>query len=278
MQEGVAANGNGAIADGRIQTAGLILLFRKSDRPDRAAIRAVLSGVANAFVSFDPGDSQSSERTNWSSEHDGFAFGEANAWMELLVDGLTFDLVGLAPGPQVSGPPVEFRIDCSPDFELTDYEAIGLAPGPHLTGAGNSLVVAKVMAGLACRLAEGLGKVQGFYWLPSRSVTGPTFFISTVNAWIDGGPFPAIGLSAFRPDEGGGLRSVGLSFFTGQEVLLSPQLASDPASATRLTMRLVHQLALHGTLEDQEIITGPDGRKLELSPDEGGKLVRVRSI
>ena len=242
------------------------------------AIRAALSRVPNASISFDPGASQSSEGTSWSASGENGGESDANAWMELLVDGLTFDLVGLAPGPHVSGPPFAFRIDCPADIEIEDFEAIGLAPGPHLAGGANSLVVAKAMAGLAVRLADAVGKVAGFYWLPSRSVTGPSFFTTTVNSWIEGGPFPALGLSAFSTDGDGALRSIGLSFFTGQEVVLPVELCSDLASATRLAMRLVHQLVLHGPLEETQVIVGPDGRQLELRPDGSGNLVRVRPI
>ena len=276
--KGVAAIRNEAIGDGRVYTAGLILLFRKSERPDRAAIRAALSHVPKASISFDPGQSQGRENTSWAETLTDESLGDANAWLELLVEGLTFDLIGLAPGPQISAPPIEFRIDCPADLELSDYEAVGLAPGPHLSGGMQSLIVARSMAGLGVRLAEELGNVIAFYWLPSLSITGPEFFASTVDAWIEGGPFPALGLSAFRSTQSGGLTSVGLAFFTGQEVIVPSELASDPASATRLAMRLVNQLVVHGPLHDAQIVTGPDGRSLELSPDSERNVVRVRSV
>ena len=265
---------NEDIGDGRTHTAGLILLFPKSGRPDRAAIRSAVARVSNASVSYDPGESHSSSNNSWSSD----LAGSADAWIELLVNGLTFDMVGLAPGPSVSAPDIEFRIDCAGDLDLADYELVGLAPGPHLSGGARSLVVARSISGLACRLSEELGNVQGFFWLPSLSVTGPEFFTATVDAWIAGGPFPALGLSAFRATGDGGLESVGLSFFTGQELMLGSDLATDPAAATRLAMRLVHQLALHGPLEQPQIVMGPDGAQLNLEADSTGFYVKVTPI
>ena len=198
--------------------------------------------------------------------------------LELLLNGLTFDLVGLAPGPSVSVPEVEFRIDCPKDLDLNDFELVGLAPGPHLSGGANSLVIARVLNSLGTSLARELANVQGFFWLPSLSVTGPEFFTSAINAWIEGGPFPALGLSAFRLSPHGEMESVGLSFFIGQELLLAKELAQDPAAATRLGMRLVHHLALHGALEESQLVTGPDGAQLQLMPTEAGNKVKVTPV
>lgn len=223
------------------------------------------------MISYDPGESQAGGDSSWAGERSG----SADSWLELLVDGLTFDFVGLAPGPGISAPEVRFRIDCDKQLDLDDYDLVGLAPGPHLSGGARSLVVAKVLSGLGCDIARELGTVKGFYWLPSLSVTGPQLFTSSITAWVEGGPFPALGLTAFQVDGEGGLESVGLSFFTGQELVLSAELAGDPASATRLAMRLVHQLALHGTLDEDETVTGPDGARIILKPDEGGTKVKV---
>lgn len=235
---------------------------------------SALARLNNASVSYDPGEGHDSGTDSWSGE----LTGSADSWLELLVEGLTFDLVGLAPGPGVSAPEIEFRIDCAKDLDLDDYGLVGLAPGPHLSGGTRSLIVARALTGLGASLAKELGNVQGFFWLPSLSVTGSEFFTSSIDAWIAGGPFPALGLAAFRVEKDGGLESVGLSFFTGQELVLSKELADDPASATRLAMRLMHQLAMHGTLEEAQLVTGPDGAQLKLEPDASGSKVHVKPV
>lgn len=261
--------------DGRTDTAGLILLFEAGDRPAAPAIRDAVSRIPNTSISFDPSAEHPAFSNAFASELNEFSPVEANAWLELLVDGLTFDMMGLAPGPALSAPGIEFRVDFPANSDQSDFAMVGLAPGPHLIGGMRSLVVAKALAHLGCQIARQLGSVKGFFWLPSRSVTGTEFFCSTVTAWANGGPFPALGLTAFRAASDGGLESVGLDFFTGQEVRVPRQLASDRAAATRLAMRLVHQLALHGRLEASERITGPDGSPLQLEPIDGGRIVIV---
>ena len=277
MEGRVAKIRNEAIADARTQTAALALLFPKNGRPDRAAICAAIDKVPRTSVSFDPGLGDGKTGASWAEGMAGGTVAEANSWLELLVDGLTFDLVGLAPGPAINAPEIEFRIDCDPDLELGDFDLVGLAPGPHLAGGANSLFVAKVLVGLGCELATQIAGVRGFYWFPSRSITGSGFFRSTVTAWLEGGPFPALGLSAFRSCGDGSIESVGLAFFTGQEVRIQSQLAADATIATRLGIRLVHQLASHGPLNETESIVGPDGAGLQLEPIENGQIVLVRA-
>lgn len=262
--------------DGRSHTAGLILLFPRGKRPDRAAIMHALSNVPNAQVSHDPGESHADGAPLWTDDS-GDALG-GDAWLELLIDGLTFDLVGLAPGPGLVAPAIEFRIDFGHDQDLDDFELVGLAPGPHLSGGMRSLIVVRTMASLGCALSRRLETIEGFYWLPSRAVTGVGFFRSTVDSWIEGGPFPALGLTAFRNLRGGAIESVGLEFFTGQEVRVCAELAIDPAAATRLAMRLVHQLALYGPVAAPEQVTGPDGAMLQIEPIESGQVVLVRAM
>lgn len=252
------------------------MLFPKGGRPDRAAIASALRTLPRASISFDPGTTTQKVAGSWADGVDSKKTEEANSWLELLVDGLTFDLVGLAPGPGISVPECEFRIDFDSDIAPRDHELIGLAPGPHLTGGANSLFVARAMAGLACDLANHFERIAGYYWLPSRSVTGAGFFRSTIAAWLDGGPFPALGMSGFRILGDGGVQSVGLEFFTGQEVRIPPLATGDATAATRLGMRIVHHLAMRGPLSKAESLVGPDGTNLLLEPAEDGRLILVR--
>ena len=46
----------------------------------------------------------------------------------------------------------------------------------------------------------------------------PAYFMSAVRAWLVGGAFPALGLTALREEQDGALHSEGLALFTGYEV------------------------------------------------------------
>ena len=55
--------------------------------------------------------------------------------------------------------------------------------------------------------------------LPARTAIEPELFVRSVDAWLGGGAFPALGLVALTDTPEGGLISEGLTFFAGQEIV-----------------------------------------------------------
>lgn len=196
-------------------------------------------------------------------------------WIELLRHGLTFDLGGLAPGPQSDFPLVEHRFDL-PEIPTADgHETLSLVPGPHLAAGANSLPVVRAMLALACDLTLHFEDLAAICWSPSRSALGRRFFESVISAWLDGGPFPALGLTAFSQSADGAVESVGLDFWIGQELRIEPPLSADRVAATRLGIRLVNQLILTGGLDVDDRIIAPDGTPLVLRPSRNRALISV---
>ena len=130
----VGASKTGAAGAG---AAGLVLMFEHGRRPDRAAIVDALECFPRASISFDPANADT-------SHHVAAELSQASRdtdWLELLLDGLTFDLRGLAPGPAMVAPEVAYRFSCDVDC-LADAEAVSLRPGPHIAAGAHSLPVA----------------------------------------------------------------------------------------------------------------------------------------
>lgn len=196
-------------------------------------------------------------------------------WMELLRDGLTFDLSGLSPGPEAPFPQLAHRFDLPALPVAGEHEAMVLRPGPHLAAAGNSLPVIRTMLALACDLVRHFEDLVAVGWGPSGSAVGRRFFESVTTAWLDGGPFPALGLTAFVETHDAALQSVGLGFWIGQELRVEPPLSADRVAATRLAIRLVNHLVLTGGLTADDHITAPDGMRLVLRPSRDRALVSV---
>jgi hypothetical protein len=212
-------------------------------------------------ISHDPGDSEASDLV------------EA-AWLELLVDGLTFDCLGLEPGPALRLAEPRHRFEFTHDIEAGS-EAIAIVPGPHLAGAGNSLPVVRTMVRLAAELAYNSSDLLGVFWQPAQSVIGKSYFTSIASQWLSGGAFPALGLSGIVAQADGALRSDGLAFFTGQEIEIEASLASNKVKASQLIVRLVDVLAGSEPLKESQEIMGIDGRPLVLTPSSDGSIVRV---
>lgn len=260
---------------------GLQLLFKRGARPDRRALREFASSQAGVAISHDPqGDMPvhlaSSDGQSVAEEGGTLANIRADlAWAELLSEGMTFDLSGLAPGKPVAFPTFDYMFDFAARPEASDYEVLHLAPGHHLAGGERAVPVAKAMLSVARDMVEHFDDLEGVVWPASSSAIGHQFFESVITAWFEGGPFPALGLTAFRETTDGALQTEGLSFWIDQELRIEPPLSNDKVSATRIGVRLVNQLVLVGGVETSERVVAPDGTRLVLRTSRNGKFVRV---
>lgn len=251
----------------RAHDAELHLLFAARKRPDAAALRAFARRLPAVAISHDPFPEDSPQR-------DSLTPGET-LWLELLREGLTFDLAGLAPGPAAPFPDLVHRYDLPAMPAAGEYEAMTLRPGPHIAPGGNSLPLMRGLLGLACDLVRQFGDLAAIGWGPVGSAIGRRFFESVASAWLDGGPFPALGLTAFVETPDGAIESAGLSFWIGQELRIEPPLSHDRLAATRLGIRLVNHLVIIGGLEADDRITAPDGTRLLLKPSRSRAVISV---
>ena len=259
---------------------GVYLLFAKGKRPKRAALREFADKSSKVSVSYDPSDESpvqlvaaDGENVGKSSEirsepHD-------KVWIELLREGLTFDLLGLDPGEPTDFPDVEYRFDLEREPDGFWLEPLRLIPGQHLASGAMSMPVAQGLVALARDITHHFEDLVAVVWPPSNSAIGRRFFESITTAWLEGGAFPALGLTAFRETVDGALQSVGLDFWIRQELRIEPPLSSDKVSGTRLGVRLVNQLMLVGGLEESERIVAPDGNRLVMRPSRNRKFIRV---
>ncbi len=249
---------------------GLYLLFSPGARPQRSRVLAAIETHDFVSVSHDPASSAADPEQSAEGRE-----GYAGQWLELMISGLTFDLLGLAPAPSVKPPEVAHRmaldVDCNPD----EKEAMALVPGPHLADAANSLPIVRAMLDIGCKLARALEDVEAICWSPSRSAMSTGLLCRSVDAWLGGGPFPALGITAFSQGEDGCLVSEGLAFFVGQELRFHPSLAEDRLAATRLGLRLVDEIVGTGRVEGQREFVTEDGQRLLLAPDHGTGIVEV---
>ena len=191
----------------------------------------------------------------------------------MLALGLTFDLTGLSPGQPGMYPAIRHRYGLAQDFGGA-LEAITLHPGQHLGEEANLLPVVRVITGLAARLLE-LPQARAVAWHPAGTLIEPAQFSKAIEAWLSGGAFPALGLTALVREANGALRSDGLAFFTGQELRVEPTCGETPSDVGKIAIRLVHRLVDSEPVLSRQELTGPDGERLIAEPREGGRVVRV---
>lgn len=231
-------------SDQSTDCAPLAALFYAPDGvPSLASIRSALSPALRFSISNAPDESE--------------------GWVELLREGLTFDLRGLAGGPPCAFPNIGGSLGIG-EAEVRALTPLLLAPGPHLAGAGRLLPVIRGAVGLLVDLAR-ISDAAAISWLPSRSALAPALFERAVQPWLDGGPFPALALTALHREDGGGVRSEGLKFLMGQEFLLEPKPGSTGDHTLRVAVRLVDWLVAHGpvTAPVEAILAGTGAVLLE---------------
>jgi hypothetical protein len=271
----------GSCAIGDVQhsdSTGLFLLFAAGERPTCAALQQFASRQNAVSLSYDASGSAPLRRIEpapGTGETPVEEVVEQGVLAELLRDGLTFDCTGLAPGRAREFPVVAHRFDLAAIPTAKRYEAVQLVPGQHLRGGERTMPVARGLIALARDILHHFEHLHAVVWPPSQAAIGRRFFESTATAWLEGGAFPALGLTAFREMLDGALQSVGLDFWIGQELRIEPPLSQDKVAATRLGVRLVNQLVIVGGLEESERIVVPHGSRLVMRPSRNRKFVQV---
>lgn len=189
---------------------------------------------------------------------------EEDGWVEILRDGLTFDLHGLTGGPAQPLPQHRAAVGLDPSSGA-DAGVLTLAPGPHLAGAQRLLPVIRVAADLLTDLAR-IGPATAILWLPAKLKVRADLFEKAVRPWLQGGPFPAPAFVALHADATGGLHSEGLNFLIEQEFSLSPVSSDGVMALSRVAIRLIDWLVAHGPISSstEAVLAGTGAVFLEV--------------
>ena len=191
------------------------------------------------------------------------------------MSGLSFDLLGLAPGPPVNLPRGIQTIGYADGLNPQKKEPLALVPGPHIADDASSLPIVRAWLHLACDLAGSLGGVEAVCWGPARLVTPASTFLAGVRGWLSGGPFPALSLIALEWTSDSEVRSNGLKYFIGQEVQLDASLSKDRIGAAKIVARLAHILIGHGRLQDVRQFDLGDAGNFVLTPSQADIVIEV---
>lgn len=195
-------------------------------------------------------------------------------WLELLASGLTFDMVGLDPAAPARVPLHDHFFGLPEAIATDDLQPVSLLPGEHISSGAAMIPVVRIMAGLAVRLAAVPG-VKAVCWTPSASWMDPGYFGRIVSGWLNGGAFPALGLTALERTADGGVESVGLDFFIGQELRVEARPGEDPPATIKLAVRMIDHMVRHGAISAQEALKGPDGEAMLAEPTPDRRMVRL---
>lgn len=122
---------------------------------------------------------------------------------------------------------------------------------------------------------SGLPGVQAVCWRSARSWMGPAYFRTVVTSWLEGGPFPSLGLVTMRQNPDGMFVSQGLKLFTGQEIVIAHTRLLGTGDQARIGLRLINELVTLGPVVEEQARPGFNGEQLRLTPIAHGRLLRV---
>ncbi|MDA7787970.1 hypothetical protein N8940_01920 [Sphingomonadaceae bacterium] len=195
--------------------------------------------------------------------------------LELLSNGLVYELTGFDSRKPGRAKIFDFYFNSPEDPAGRTMEWLVLNAGPHPSGAENAMPVMRTMLDITRRLVTEMSGVMAVGWEPLRSIMGRDYFCKIASDWANGGPFPVLGLTGLKETDDGALRSEGLAFFTGQELLMNAEIAEDRVSAAKLAVRLINELVGKAPVTEDTVIAGLTGEPLQLSLSSDGRLLRI---
>jgi hypothetical protein len=195
---------------------------------------------------------------------------ESEGWLELLVNGLTFDLTGVAPGLPSEIPIIRHRFGVQ---DTQPVEMLALSPGPHIAAGRSLMPVIRAAATLGVTLCQ-LDGVKQVCWHAAQNAVAPKAFADSVAQWLDGAVFPYMSLTAVYRAEEGEMRSEGLKLFIGQELCLEGS-GGPPAEDAKLASRLIHRLVSTGRLTSPVTWIVEGSGHVRLEPIGRGDIVRA---
>lgn len=246
---------------GSVQRNGVSLFFPPGQRPSADMMDSVLG--------MEPGTGGGAEVTARIVHRPP----DLEGWLELLANGLTFDLVGLAPSVPARSMEIVQQHGFDSPFCSDGMETVELVPGGHIVGGAGLLPVIRILAGLAASLALKL-PVAAVGWQSAQTVMEPRYFAQLVVNWLAGGAFPALGLTALLRAEDGSIGTRGLARFSGQEMQLEGAPGESASDSLKLAIRVVDFLVRQGKLEGPREIDSPRGRLL-VEPSQTGRQIWV---
>ncbi len=171
--------------------------------------------------------------------------------------GVGFDVDWTEAPPVLSG----YRpVFLGPSMPVT-LTALSVNLNADLKGGERVAPIAKAMLAFGARLVRQLSSVA-VMWTPAKIVSDPNFFAENVENYAKGEVFPVLVTVDFDyEDDERTLRSIGLSWFSGQEFeLRGGDLHGQ--DLVRRAVRLVHDIATNGAVAVRQHVPDLDLEKV----------------
>ena len=194
----------------------------------------------------------------------------ANVNGTVIFSGVAFDYTVTA----ASKPDAKSKIFCDADLGKV-RSAVTLSLGAAVASGQHMPAIIQALMMLGEKLGTALG-ANWVYWTPASITTGFSYYSDTVEQYANGAAFPALVTVNFDTAADEAVRTTGLYWLVGQELLF--ERSGMPLNeAMRYVVRIVHDLATNGAVNGKMEVPGmADDERLILEPDAPSHLLSVR--
>jgi len=129
------------------------------------------------------------------------------------------------------------------------------------------------------RFALDLASIEGCIavgWVPAGSGMDAAYFRTVVGQWLDGGAFPALGLTVLEQTSDGDLQSRGLAILTGQEICVTTSDGLDDVDRAKVAIRMIDHIVRNGAITGAEMLEVDGFGQFWAQPDENKQKINIR--
>ena len=112
------------------------------------------------------------------------------------------------------------NIFCNIDQNLIG-SVVSIQLSDQLEGGDRVAPVVKAMLSASVVIGQITDAIAAM-WTPAKTVSGFDYFVRVITEYDQGGVFPVLALVNFKKDDEGNIRSTGLDWLTGQELVVEP--------------------------------------------------------
>lgn len=196
--------------------------------------------------------------------------------IEVIIDGMAFLLCRFTPTETRSRFRIEKFEQLFTGLPSTRDCAIGVAARNIVASARHLPEINRRMLLLGKWVGESLA-ASAAAWTPSRRIASFRYFQESVDAYLAGGPFPALFQTAFAKVGNRCFITRGLPYFGSRDIRLTgPSAYSDSDIVDRM-VRIIDDIANHGPIEMAAQAKGMiEGERIIFSPRDDPARLDIR--
>lgn len=185
---------------------------------------------------------------------------------EIIADGMTFELELFSETETATTLKQNCTTTLFSSAANPNSQSIGVWLGENLQSGKHLPSVNRSLLGIAKLLGREASATH-VCWLPAQHSLDFRHFEEAVEDYLAEGPTPILFQIAISKNEKGLLKTLGLSYFSGQEITLNQPISMSDSETIKRLVRVAHDIAVNGKIDNAIVTEGLDeGEKITFKP------------